>query len=174
MLTFPLRQGHILSPMLSTYVLLAAFLIGLISGLRSLTGLAVTAWSVRLGWITLRGTPLSFLGSWASVGVFTFFAILEYFTDKLPKTPPRTAPLGLFARVVCGALSGAALAATGGNQLAIGAVLGGLGGVVGAFVGYQIRTRAVKALNVQDFYVAVVEDFIAIFGGLAIISRFKP
>jgi uncharacterized membrane protein len=174
LLTCPLPKAQSLCPMLSTYAFAAAFLIGFICGLRSLTGPAVTAWSTRFGWISLRGTPLAFLGSWPAVGLFTFLAIVEYFTDKLPKTPPRTAPLGLSARVLLGALSGAALAASRGNQLGIGAALGALGGVVGAFVGYQLRTRIVKALAVPDFYVAVGEDLVAILGGLAIISYLRP
>src|SRR5579885_2496576 len=76
--------------MFSDYVFLAAFLIGIISGLRSLTAPAVVAWSVQFHWISLRGTLLAFLGSWPAVGVFTFFAITEYLADKLPRTPPRT------------------------------------------------------------------------------------
>src|SRR5579885_1588405 len=78
--------------MFSDYVFLAAFLIGIISGLRSLTAPAVVAWSVQFHWISLRGTLLAFLGSWPAVGVFTFFAITEYLADKLPRTPPRAAP----------------------------------------------------------------------------------
>lgn len=158
----------------STYLLLAAFLIGIIAGLRSLTAPAVTCWSVRFGWISLRGTPLAFLGSWIAVAVFTILAIVEYITDKLPSTPPRTAPVGLGARIALGALSGAALTAAKGHDLAIGALLGALGGIVGAFVGYQVRTRVVKALAARDFNVAVAEDAVAILGALAIISHLKP
>ena len=43
---------------------------------------------------------------------------------KLPSAPSRTAPPGLIARIVLGALCGAALAAAGTQSIAIGAVLG--------------------------------------------------
>jgi uncharacterized membrane protein len=47
----------------------------------------------------------------------------------------------------------------------VGAVLGGIGGVIGAFGGYQARTRLVRALNVKDIFIAIPEDLVAI--GLA-------
>ena len=56
--------------------------------------------------------------------------------------------------------------------MVIGALLGIAGGVAGAFGGYQIRTRLVKALKCPDFVVAIAEDAVAIAGGLFIVSRF--
>jgi uncharacterized membrane protein len=160
--------------MFSDYVFLAAFLIGIISGLRSLTAPAVVAWSVQFHWISLRGTLLAFLGSWPAVGVFTFFAITEYLADKLPRTPPRTAPLGLAARIIFGALSGAALTAAKSVNPGLGAILGALGGIVGAFAGCHIRVRAVRAFPARSFYFAVLEDMVAILGALAIIELLRP
>jgi uncharacterized membrane protein len=60
----------------------------------------------------------------------------------------------------------------GGQPLAIGAVLGAVGGIAGAFAGYEVRTRLVKALGVPDFVIAVLEDAVAIGGGLFMLSRF--
>src|SRR5579885_1345595 len=156
--------------MFSDYVFLAAFLIGIISGLRSLTAPAVVAWSVQFHWISLRGTLLAFLGSWPAVGVFTFFAITEYLADKLPRTPPRTAPLGLVARIIFGALSGAALTAA----KSVNPGLGALGVIVGAFADCHIRVRAVRAFPARSFYFAVLEDMVAILGALAIIELLRP
>lgn len=160
--------------MCSNYVFLAAFFIGVISGLRSLTAFAVVGWSIHVGWITLRRTALAFLGSWPAVGIFTFFAIVEYVTDKLPRTPRRTAPLGLIARIIFGALSGAALTAAKNVNLSLGAILGALGGIVGAFAGYQARTRIVRAFPTRAFYIAFLEDCVAILGALAIIEFLRP
>jgi len=160
--------------MYSNYVFLAAFLIGIISGLRSLTAPAVVAWSVQFHWISLRGTVLAFLGSWPAVAVFTFFAITEYVADKLPRTPPRTAPFGLIARIIFGALSGAALTAAKVVNPGLGAILGVLGGIVGAFAGYQIRARIVRIFPARSFYIAVLEDMVAILGALAIIELLRP
>jgi uncharacterized membrane protein len=103
--------------------------------------------------------------------LFTFLAICELIMDKLPQTPSRTAPMGLIARAITGALSGAALAVSGGKALLAGALLGAAGGVASAFAGYQIRKGLVTQMNLPDFVVAVVEDLLAISGGLFVVSR---
>jgi uncharacterized membrane protein len=51
-------------------------------------------------------------------------------------------------------------------------LLGGLGAVVGTLGGYEARTRSVKAWKVPDIVVALIEDALAIGGGLFIVSRF--
>ena len=158
--------------MSSTLVLLLALLIGVVSGLRSLTAPAVVAWAAHLGWIHLNYAPINFLGSAAAVAVFTLFAIVELVADQLPKAPSRTAPPGLIARIFLGGLCGAALAVAGAQSIAIGAFLGIGGGVAGAFGGYEARTRLVKALKVPDFVIATLEDAVAIGAGLLIVSRF--
>jgi uncharacterized membrane protein len=106
-----------------------------------------------------------------TLSLFTFLAICELIVDKLPQTPPRTAPMGLIARAVTGGLSGAALAVSGGKGLLVGALLGAAGGVAGAFAGYQIRKGLVTQMSLPDFVVAVVEDLLAISGGLFLVSR---
>jgi uncharacterized membrane protein len=153
-------------------VALAAFGIGMVSGLRSLTAPAATAWAARLNWLYLQGTPFKFMGSAAATAIFTILALLELVADKLPSTPSRTAPPGLIARVVLGGLSGAVVAVAGSKGFALGAVLGAAGGIAGAFAGYQFRTRLVRALKVPDFVIALIEDMVAIGGGLFIVSRF--
>jgi uncharacterized membrane protein len=39
--------------------------------------------------------------------------------------------------------------------------------------GYEARTRLVKALRVPDFVIALLEDAIAVGGGLFLVSRFS-
>jgi uncharacterized membrane protein len=153
-------------------VLLLAFLIGVVCGLRSLTAPAVVAWAAHRGWIHLSYARLHFLGSTAAVAVFTVFAVVELVADQLPSAPSRTAPPGLIARIALGALCGAAIAVAGAQSPATGAVLGAAGGIAGAFGGYQIRTRLVKALKVPDFVIAILEDAVAIGAGFFIVSRF--
>jgi uncharacterized membrane protein len=80
--------------------------------------------------------------------------------------------VGLSARIVTGALSGACLAVGGVATLWIGALAGAFGGIVGAFGGYQARVGLVRALRVPDFAIAVPEDLIAIGLGLFLVSRF--
>jgi len=146
--------------------LMAAFSLGLISGLRSLMTPAVTAWAVHLGWLKID-PPLSLIGALPSVTILTLLAIGELVADKLPQTPSRTAPAGLIARIVTGGFTGACITA----NLGQGILLGAGGAVIGCFAGYQARTGLVKTLAVRDLYVALVEDLVALMGALFILSR---
>ncbi len=151
-------------------VLILAFAIGLVAGLRSMTAPAVVSWAAHLRWFDLQQSQLAFLGSIVAVYILSAAALVELIVDKLPKTPRRTEALGLIARFVLGGLSGAALCAAANQSVVIGAALGGAGGVAGAFAGYQARTRLVKALGVPDTVVALLEDAVAIVGGFMIVS----
>jgi uncharacterized membrane protein len=157
---------------MNSTVLLFAFAIGVIAGLRAMTAPADTAWAAHLGWLHVVGTPFKFMGSMITVAIFTVLAVVELVTDKLPATPSRLAPPGLIARIVTGGLSGATVAAAGGGAWIVGAILGALGGVVGAFVGNRTRSALVRALKCPDFVIAVAEDLVAICGGLFLLSRF--
>jgi uncharacterized membrane protein len=152
-------------------ILLYAFLIGLFAGLRSLTPPAMVAWATYLGWLKLT-RPLALIGSLPAVIILSLLALTEIILDKLPNTPNRTAPPGLIARIVTGGLAGACVALGGGQKALVGAGLGLIGGVVGCFAGYQVRARLVKSLRQPDFYIALLEDLVAIGGSLFIVSRF--
>jgi len=152
--------------------LLLAFCIGIVAGLRSLTAPAVVAWAAHLGWMNLSASPLAFMGSAWAVGIFTLLALIELVTDQLPTTPARTAAVPLGARIVMGLLTGACVGIAGGGWLWQGALLGAIGGIAGAFGGYQARVGLVRGLHVPDFAIAIPEDLIAIGFGLLIVSRF--
>ncbi len=95
-------------------VLLLAFLLGVVAGLRAMTAPAVVAWAAHRGWLQLHGTALSFMASTAALVIFILLAVGELIGDQLPSTPPRTAPPGLIARIVTGGLCGVCLAMAGG------------------------------------------------------------
>lgn len=141
------------------------------AGLRSLTAPAVVAWGAHLGWLNLQGSPLAFMGSTVAVAIFSVLAIGELIADKLPMMSKRTAPAPLMARIITGGLCGACLYAAARLSLVPGALLGGIGGVIGAFLGYDIRRRLVNSLHIKDFAVAVCEDLLAIGLALFLISR---
>ena len=152
--------------------LLLALGIGVVAGLRTFTAPAVVAWAARLGWINLHGSLLAFMGSVWAVAIFTILAMVEFVVDQLPTTPPRTAPVGLSARIVTGALCGACMAVGGGASLRLGALAGVIGGIAGAFGGKAARVGLVRALRVPDFAIAIPEDLIAIGLGVFLASRF--
>lgn len=141
--------------MSSSEVLLLAFLIGVIAGLRSLTAPAVVAYGAHKGWLNLSGTRLAFMGALWALIFFVLLAIIELITDQLPSTPPRTKGPGLIARILMGGLSGACVAVAGASSLMLGAVLGVVGALAGTFGGYQARTGLVRALKVPGLREAV-------------------
>jgi uncharacterized membrane protein len=154
------------------HVLLLAFLIGGISGLRTFTGPATVAWGAHRNWLNLHATILAFMGSTAAVVIFILLALFELVMDKLPSTPSRLRPAGLIGRAVSGALCGACVAGAGTQSMLLGAVLGVAGAIAGAFAGNKTRGSLVKALKVPDFVIALLEDAVAISAGLFIVSRF--
>jgi uncharacterized membrane protein len=155
--------------MATTTIAALAFLIGVVAGLRTMTAPAFVTWGARLGWLRLDGTILSFLGSGVAAWLLTALALGELIADKLPSTPNRTRPGPFAARILSGALSGAALTGATGGPLAAGAMLGGLGAVTGTLGGYTARRRLVPALGVPDQLVALAEDVVAVGGALLIL-----
>src|SRR5258708_31395073 len=119
--------------MTSSHVLLLAFGIGVIAGLRSLTAPAMVAWAAHRGWLNLQGSSLSFMGSTAAVAIFTVLAVVELVADQLPSTPSRTKAPGLIARILLGGLSGASIALAGWHPPAGSACLRPVRGAMGAF-----------------------------------------
>src|SRR5450432_2879206 len=103
-------------------VMLLAFLIGVVAGLRALTAPAVLAWAAHRNWLNLHNTPLSFMASTAAMVIFFVLAAGELVADQLPSTPSRTKPPGLIARILLGGLSGAGVAAAEMQSMALGAV----------------------------------------------------
>jgi uncharacterized membrane protein len=151
--------------------MLNAFGIGIVAGLRTFTAPAAVSWAACLGWLDLHGTPVGFMGSTAAVAILSLLAVAEYVADKLPRTPNRTRPGPLIGRLVMGGLSGACLSVAAGQSLLAGAVLGGLGAVMGAFGGYEIRRRLVSGLRVKDIGIAIPEDLVAIGLAYLLVAR---
>lgn len=135
--------------------MLAALLIGVVVGLRTLTAPAV------LLWVRDRG------GFWAiliSVG-----AVIEYFGDTRPNAPARTGPTGLVPRILAGAFCGWQLAAMHGGSTIGAAVLGGVGAVGGAYGGLALRKKALDAIGLVPS--GLLEDAIAIGLAYLIIAK---
>ena len=155
----------------ATSALTHAFGIGVIAGLRSMMAPAVVSWAAHRKDLDLQDSRLAFLGDAPAPYVCTALALAELVGDKLPKTPSRKSPGPFMARVVLGALSGAALSMAAKQSSLVGALLGGLGAVAGTLGGYEARTRLAKAIHGPDAEIAVLEDAVAIGGGVFLVSR---
>src|SRR5437868_9285045 len=126
-----------------SYIALA-FGVGVAAGLRALTPPAVVAWAAHLGWMNLNGSPFAFMGSTITVVIFSLLAVFELIADLRASTPKRTAPMPLISRILMGGLCGTCVYWVGSNQgWMLRAILGAVGGVIGAFAGYEIRRRLV-------------------------------
>jgi uncharacterized membrane protein len=142
--------------------LLAIPLLGLTTGLRTFTPMAVICWFAYTGDLPVDDTWAAWTGHlWVAIAV-TLLALAELVGDKLPRTPNRTAPGPLLARLVMGGLGGA-ICATGMNGPGLeGVLLGVLGALLGAFAGFMIRRDLVEKLGCADWIVAVAEDLFTI------------
>ena len=157
--------------MSSLYVLLLAFLIGFLAGLRSLTPPAATALAAHADWLKLPHL-LAWFSSLPTAIILSLLALFELVNDKLPKTPSRTVPMQVAARAITGGFAGACIAAAGAQGAVMGVLLGIAGAMAGTFGGYHARRGLVKATGAPDFVIAVAEDLVAIGGSLWVVSRF--
>lgn len=152
-------------------LLVFCLLLGFLTGLRSLTPAAVVCWAAHVGWLNFAGTRLTFMGRPSTLILLTLLAVVELIADKLPKTPARTAPVGLTARVVLGCFCSVALSTSTGGKLLVPAIVGIVSAVIGTFAGYKIRHTLVFGAHLPDFAVAIAEDAMAVAGSLLIVSH---
>src|ERR1700679_2373422 len=146
--------------------LIAIPLLGVVTGLRSMTALAVLCWFAHVGYLPLDGTWAAWFGKLFATILFTVLALGELIADKLPKTPNRTALGPLLARVVIGGVVGAIVAVGLQGSDVEGIILGVGGALVGAFGGFLIRRELVDRTGGKDWPVALVEDVSAILGAI--------
>jgi uncharacterized membrane protein len=142
--------------------LIAIPLMGLVTGQRTFTPMAVLCWFAYTGYLPVEGTWASWTARLPTAIVFTVLALGEYVGDKLPKTPARIAPAALIARLLVGGLVGA-IVAVGLDASGVEAViLTIIGTLIGAFGGFLIRREIVERLGCKDWPVALAEDVSAI------------
>jgi uncharacterized membrane protein len=147
-------------------VLISAFVLGVVCGLRAMLGLAAVSWAASSQRVPLEGTWLSFLGFRFTPYITSLLAIGEIINDKMPKTASRLVPSQFGARVVMGALTGTAIGLSHGNL--VGGVLAGVvGSVAGTLGGAKARGFAAKLFG-RDLPAALLEDVVAI--ALAVVA----
>lgn len=146
--------------------LIRSLLIGLVAGQRSMTPLAATALSAASGRIAVgHGLP-TLLSSPLVAAVSAVLAAGELAGDKMASAPDRTILPGLVARLITGALAGAAVAPAKNRPAA--ASLGALGAVAGGYAGLAVRKRAMRRYG--QMRSGVVEDVLTL-GATALLFR---
>ncbi len=142
-------------------IILRASLIGAVAGLRTVVAPAAVSWAASSGNRPLRGTSLFFLGEPVSAYVFAALALGELVTDKLPAAPSRLIPFQLGARLLSGAVCGAAIGAPGRKSMR-GLVCGAAAAAAGAIAGHTARMALIRAVGRTP--AALIEDAVAIAG----------
>jgi uncharacterized membrane protein len=148
-----------------------SLLIGVVAGLRTMTAPAAISWAARTGWLNVAPTSLAFLGYAFTPWILTLLALAELVTDQLPTTPSRKAPGPFGARILSGALSGAAIGVSR-SLLFTGMSAGILGAVIGTVGGHAFRARLAAAFG-RDRPAALIEDVIAIGGAFLIVAALR-
>lgn len=148
--------------------LLLALLIGVVAGLRSATAPAAVSWGAWLGWLPLGDSWASFMGHWLAVAIFTIAALAEFVGDQLPSTPSRKVPQQFGARLVSGALSGAALGTVGLMPI-VGLIAGVAGAAAGTLGGAELRRMLAKSIG-SDLPAGLIEDAVAVVAALLVVS----
>jgi uncharacterized membrane protein len=150
---------------------LFALLIGGVAGLRALTAPAAVSWAAQIGWLHLGDTHLAFLGYRWTPWMLTALALVELVTDQLPSTPSRTVPMQFGARILTGALSGAAIGASSG-LLIVGGIAGIIGAVLGTLGGRAARAGLADAFG-KDMPAALIEDTVAILAAIFVVMAVR-
>jgi uncharacterized membrane protein len=134
--------------------LLLAFLLGVVSGLRTFTAPAAL-------WVMRHRGPLAY--------VLAAAAVFEYFMDVHPKAPPRTSTPSIAFRLISGAFVGWWAAVAAGISPISGAIVGAVGALAGTYGGLAVRRRAIAAIgNVAS---GLLEDVVAIAAAVLIVVR---
>ncbi|HEY2039644.1 MAG TPA: DUF4126 family protein [Edaphobacter sp.] len=141
--------------------LIAIPLLGFITGMRTMTPIAVLCWFAWLGLL-----PVDAWAAWSSklpvVIAFTLLAALEYLADKYGRTPRPTRPTVLLVRFFFAGLVGAIIATALDAPGIEGVILGVLGALVGAFAAYQLRRQLTRRIGCKTWHVTLSEDIFAI------------
>ncbi|MDE1178692.1 MAG: DUF4126 family protein [Edaphobacter sp.] len=142
--------------------LIAIPLLGFITGMRTMTPMAVLCWFAWLKLLPVGGSWAWWCASLPVVIAFTVLAIAEYAADKLGMSPRPTRPVVLLIRFFFGGLVGAILASGLDASGVEGATLAILGALVGAFAAYQLRHQLTRRIGCKAWQVTLTEDVFAV------------
>jgi len=141
-------------------------LMGVVTGMRSVTALAVLCWFAWLGILPETGWA-----AWSATAVATIVlglcALGEYAGDLSPRALSRTSALPMIVRVLFGGVAGALCAQALTEPVAGGVLFGVAGVLIGAYGGVRMRVWLAKKVG-RDWSVGVTESVVAL--GLAVLA----
>ena len=134
----------------------AALVLGAMTGVRSLSGIATVSRRLADHDLRARGKLARTLASETVADSLRVLAIGECIGDKLPFIPPRTDPLPLAGRLILGAVSGYLVAPR--RRRAVPALAGAMAALASAFGAYYLRRELTRDGAVPDPIVGLAED----------------
>jgi uncharacterized membrane protein len=138
--------------------MISSLLIGAVAGARSMTPLATVSVAARLGDLPPDSGAPDLLGHPVVVAGALMLAAGELAGDKMRSAPDRTVAAGMAARLVTGAVAGAALAPR--RQRDLGAALGAAAAIAAAYATFALRMRAMRRFGQTP--TGLVEDALAV------------
>ena len=144
-------------------------LLGVATGMRSMTAIAALSWAVWLGLVPEQGWA-TWIGHLVVVILLTICALGEYVVDTMPKTPRRTDLGPALGRVVIGALVGAMVAVAIDEPVAGGVIFGAGGAIIGTWGGFFVRMTVARIFR-RDMPAALLESASAIALAVLALAR---
>lgn len=146
--------------------MLRSLLIGLVAGARSMTPLAAVALANQSGRLRRGGGAPGFLDSKAFTVGAAAMAVGELLGDKMKSAPDRIVAPGIAARLVTGAVAGAAVAPK--HERVPAMLIGAAAAVAASYVTFDVRMRALRRYGQTAS--GLVEDAIAVGAAVAVVG----
>ncbi|HEX8919450.1 MAG TPA: hypothetical protein VF898_13170 [Chloroflexota bacterium] len=152
-------------------------LLGIATGIHSMTGMAFLSWSALQGRPDLAQSPLRVISKPEVAILILLAACAEVVADKFPFLPSRTAPAPLAGRIVIGALAGGVSHAYPNvdrpdgrrGRALLGAAAGASSTAVSAFALHSLRKLLTERFSVPQAVAGVVDSIVAILTARAAI-----
>lgn len=134
--------------------------LGVVTGMRSMTAIAALAWVAWLGLVPEHGWA-TWIAHLVVAVIFTLCAVGEYVVDTRPNTPKRTELGPAVLRVIIGSAVGAMIAVAIDEPVAGGIIFGAGGAIIGTWGGFFVRMTVARIFR-RDLPAALLESASAI------------
>ena len=149
--------------------IMRAALIGALSGVRSMAGMAAVSHGLAERPECARGRIQRVFANARVSQTLTLAAIGEAVADKLPVVGARTDPLPLAGRIMFGALAAATVTDSRRDSRVAAACIGAVAAFGAAHLAYQMRTR-LAAEGRPGPLLGMAEDIIVLEGASQVVS----
>jgi len=145
--------------------------IGTLAGMRTSSAPAITSQILSHHQSkNLKHSPLGFMQSKTVANTLTLLTLSEVIMDKMPNTPNRIRPEGFAFRCLSGALAGASIYKSTGNNVLVGTLLGAASAAAATYVSYIMRKTVVEKTKIFDPIIGGIEDALVLGAGVSLIQ----